>query len=198
MSAENGTDVDIDCFTSFYMEKDRHAVCGMVFVVDGDKKPFFKLKPEGDYLNGLLEMLIERIISIHNRRGERICHLGVHVHHSNNNLRVVLDKVRKSAEAARGYTGVVRDNIIKHTLIRKDYHKPASYEKMSELAKLLVEINEPIHWLRLSTCGDSRSPDQLAAYTACQGFWEQILNKQPEIPEPDAQPVEEPVLAVAN
>jgi hypothetical protein len=190
-------DIHIDCYTSFYMERDQLAICGVVFVVDDDKKPFFKLKREGDYLNGLFELLIERIRGIHARLVERTCHLNVHIHHSNRNFRMALDKSIKSANAARGYKGDVLDNIIKHTLTRKDYHKPVSYKKMTELAKLLVEINEPTYCLTLTTCGDSRSSDQLAAYTACQGFWEQVVNTPP-VPTGDAQPAEAPIAAAAN
>jgi len=179
------------------MEKGKPAVCGMVFVVDADKKPFFKLRREGDYLNGLFELLIERIRQIHTRLDDRTCHLDIHIHHSNKNFRSAVEKVIKSASAARGYKGVVRDNIIKHTLTRKDYHKPVSYEKMTELAKLLVEINEPSYCLTLTTCGDSRSSDQLAAYTACQGFWEQVMST-PEQPGEDVGPAESPVAAAAN
>lgn len=190
-------EIAIDCFSSFYMEKGKPAVCGMVFVVDGDKKPFFKLRREGDYLNGLFELLIERIRQIHTRLDDRTCHLDVHIHHSNKNFRSAVEKVIKSASAARGYQGAVRDNIIKHTLTRKDYHKPVSYAKMTELANLLLDINEPTFRLTLTTCGDSRSSDQLAAYTACQGFWEDVM-RTPTPSDADAGPEEAPIAVAAN
>ena len=166
--------INLECFTSFYLEKDQAAVCGIV-LSDGEKKrPFFKLKPEGDYLNGLLELIIERIQYLKGKLADEAIHFDVHVHHKNKNFKTALDKVIKAANTARGYKGDVRDNIIKHTLIRKDYHKPACYEKMTELAKLLIETNDPYHRVSITTCGDSRSSDQLAAYTACQGAWNDL------------------------
>jgi hypothetical protein len=74
-------------------------------------------------------------------------------------------------DTARGYNGQVREHVIKHTLTRKDHHKPACYEKMAALATLLAELNDPTHCVTLTTWWDSKSPDQLAAYTACQGAW---------------------------
>lgn len=161
----------IECFTSFYQEKGEPAVCGIVLSRGGVKRPYFKHRPNGDYLNGLLELLIESVQQLVPLLEDRLFHLDVHIHHKNTNFRKALDKVRTAAETARGYEGTVRENIIKHTLTRKDHHKPASYDKMAELVGLLAEINSPVHRVIISTCGDSKSPDQLAVYTACQGLW---------------------------
>ncbi|MGE0190279.1 MAG: hypothetical protein AB7Q04_13465 [Steroidobacteraceae bacterium] len=163
--------IDIQCFTSFYLEKDQPAVCGIV-LTDGDvKRPYFTHKPAGDYLNGLLELLIERIQYIHPKLEGRTLHLYIHIHHKNKNFKSAVDKVIKSADTARGYENAVRDNVIKHTLTRRNYHKPACYEKMAELVRLLLEVNDPTYCVTLTTCGDSKSPDQLAVYAACQGEW---------------------------
>jgi len=51
----------IECYTGFYQEKGEPAVCGIVLSRGGVKKPYFKHRPNGDYLNGLLELLIECI-----------------------------------------------------------------------------------------------------------------------------------------
>jgi len=167
----------IECYTGFYQEKGEPAVCGIVLSRGGVKKPYFKHRPSGDYLNGLLELLIECIEQLVPLLDDGVLHLDVHVHHKNTNFKKALDKVRTAADTARGYEGSVRGNIIKHTLTRKDYHKAASYEKMSQLALLLAETNAPVYRVTVATCGDSRSPDQLAVYTACQGAWNDIKAK---------------------
>ena len=161
----------IECYTGFYQEKGEPALCGIVLSRGGVKKTYFKHRPNGDYLNGLLELLIECIEQLVPLVNDSVLHLDVHVHHKNTNFKKALDKVRTAAATARGYEGAVRGNIIKHTLTRKDHHKPASYEKMTQLALLLAETNDPDYRITMATCGDSRSPDQLAVYTACQGFW---------------------------
>lgn len=179
-----------ECFSGFYQEKDQFALCGLVLVLDGEKRTHFKLKPDGDYLNGLLELVVERIEAIVPKLNGNYLHLDVHVHHKNTNFKKALEKVTKTANTARGYDGDIRDNIIKHTLTRKDYHKPASYDRMRQLAILLVETNHPVHRVTLTSCADSRSPDQLAVYTACQGFWNEVKAKQSEpVPvEPAVEP----------
>ena len=165
------TETVVDCFTSFYMEKDQSAVCGIVLVAGDEKKIHFNHKPGGDYLNGLLELVYGTIRFLHqNLKGQTLL-LDVHVHHKNNNLKIALNKAIKAADTARGYKGVARDNIIKHTLIRRDYHKPACYERMVAVAKILIEFNDPAYCVTVTTCNDSKSPDQLAVYTACQGAW---------------------------
>lgn len=165
----------IECFTGFYVETGAAAVCGIV-LTDGIRKwPGFAVRAEGDYLNGLLELLIERIEFWKGKLQDRHIHLQIHVHHKNKNFSDVLAKIIKAADTARGYEARVRDNIIKHTLTRKDYHRPACYQRMAELAKLLVEINDPTYCVTLSTQKDSSSPDQLAVYTACQGEWHDLL-----------------------
>jgi hypothetical protein len=164
----------IEVYTSFYQEKGQPAVCGIVLSRGGIKRPFFKHRPSGDYLNGLFELLTDCIKQMVPRLNDSVLHLDIHIHHKNSNFKKALDKVRTAAETARGYEGLVRGNVIKHTLTRKDHHKPASYDKMSELAFLLAETNSPVHRITIATCGDSRSPDQLAVYTACQGFWNDI------------------------
>ena len=161
----------IECYTGFYQEKGEPAVCGVVLSDGGVKKPYFNHRPNGDYLNGLLELLIERLKQIVPLLDDSVLHLDVHIHHKNTNFKKALDKVRAAAETGRGYEGAVRGNIIKHTLTYKDHNKPKSYDKMAELTFLLAEINSPVHRITIATCGDSRSPDQLAVYTACQGFW---------------------------
>ena len=161
----------IVCYTGFYQEKEEPALCGIVLSQGSVKRTYFLHKPEGDYLNGLLELLIDCIEQLLPIFIDRVLHLDVHVHHKNTNFKRALDKIRTAAETARGFEGSVRGNIIKHTLTRKSYHKPASYEKMAALALLLADTNTPDYRVTVATCGDSRSPDQLAVYTACQGFW---------------------------
>lgn len=51
----------IECYTGFYQEKGEPAVCGIVLSRGGVKKAYFKHRPNGDYLNGLLELLMECI-----------------------------------------------------------------------------------------------------------------------------------------
>ena len=161
----------IECYTGFYQEKDQPAVCGIVLVHAGIKNPYFKHMPKGDYLNGLLQLLIERIEQFVPRLNGRVLHLDIHVHHKNSNFKKALEKTITAADTGCGYSGVERGNIIKHTLVRKDYKKPASYERMTQLALLLAETNSPVYRVTLTTCGDSKSRDQLAVYTACQGAW---------------------------
>ncbi len=167
----------IDCFTAFYQEKGEPAVCGIVLCRAEIKRPYFKHRPKGDYLNGLFDLLIGSIRQLVPLIHADVLHLDVHVHHKNANFKKALDKVRAAAEAARGFEGAVRRNIIKHTLTRKDHHKPACYDKMEELTVLLAESNSPAHRITIATCGDSRSPDQLAIYAACQGFWHDMKAK---------------------
>ena len=167
----------IECFTGFYQEKGTGAVCGVVLSRGQVKRPFFNHKPNGDYLNGLFELLIERIEWFVPKLNGDVLHVDVHIHHKNTNFKKALEKVIKAADTARGYTGEVRDNVLKHTLTRKDYKRPASYDAMMRLAKLLAETNDPVHRVTLTTCGDSRGPDQLAVYTACQGYWDQLKDK---------------------
>jgi len=164
------TDV-IKCYTSFYIETGKPAMCGIVFSSATAKLPCFRYEPQGEYLNGLLELLIEKLAPLRGHMEGSYLHLEIHIHHKNTNFNVVLNKAIKAADTARGYNGQVQDNVIKHTLTRKDHHKPACYEKMAALAKLLAEINEPAYCVTLTTWWDSKSPDQLAAYTACQGAW---------------------------
>lgn len=161
----------IEVYTGFYQEKGEPAVCGIVLVHGGLKNPYFKEMRNGDYLNGLLELLIERIEQFVPLLNGRVMHLDIHIHHKNSNFKKALGKTLTAADTACGYSGVERRNIIKHTLVRKDYKKPASYERMTQLALLLAETNSPVYRVTLTTCGDSRSPDQLAVYTACQGAW---------------------------
>jgi hypothetical protein len=171
-------------FTSFYLEKDQAAMCGAVFSNGLKKNIVFKHKPTGDYLNGLLEILIEQLQRVKETDGDWRLLLDVHIHHKNKNFKTALDKVIKAANTARCYETAVRDNIIKHTLTRRDYHKPNCYEKMAELAKLLIEINDPAYRVTITTCGDSKSPDQLAVYTACQGAWNDLR----DVPSVEAMP----------
>lgn len=161
----------IECYIGFYQEKGEPAVCGIVLSRGCTKQPYFKHKPKGDYLNGLLELLIECIEQLVPLVDDDVLHLDVHIHHKNTNFKKALDKIRTAAETARGFEGSVRENIIKHTLTYKDHHKAKSYDKMYELVSLLADTNSPVHRVTIATCGDSRSPDQLAVYTACQGFW---------------------------
>jgi hypothetical protein len=51
----------IACYTSFYQEKGEPALCGIVLSQGSVKRTRFKERPKGDYLNGLLELLIECI-----------------------------------------------------------------------------------------------------------------------------------------
>ena len=161
----------IDCYTGYYIETGAAAVCGIVLSDAYTKTPALEVRTEGDYLNGLLELLIERVTYWKGKLGERPLHLRVHVHHKNANFKKVLDKAIKAATTARGYQQPARDHITKHTLTRKDYHKPACYERMERLAQVLLEVNEPDMVLEVTTCSDSRSSDQLAVYTLCQGEW---------------------------
>lgn len=163
----------IDCYTGYYIETGAAAVCGIVLSDAHTKTPALEVRAEGDYLNGLLELLIERVTFWKGKLDEHPLHLRVHVHHKNANFKKVLDKVIKAATTARGYQQTARDHIIKHTLTRKDYHKPACYERMARLARVLLEVNEPDIVLEVTTCSDSRSSDQLAVYTLCQGEWNQ-------------------------
>jgi hypothetical protein len=94
-------------------------VCGIVLSRGQVKRPFFNHKPNGDYLNGLLELLIERIEWFVPRLNGDGLHLDVHIHHQNSNFRKALEKVIKAVDTARGYTGEVRENVLKHTLTRK-------------------------------------------------------------------------------
>lgn len=178
----------IECYTGFYQEKGEPAVCGIVLSRGGAKQPYFKHRPNGDYLNGLLELLIECIRQMVPLLGDSVLHLDVHVHHKNTNFKKALDKVRTAAETARGYEGAVRGNIIKHTLTYIDHNKPKSYDKMAELVLLLAETNTPVHRITIATCGDSRSSDQLAVYTACQGFWIDTKAKDTPAPAVIAEP----------
>jgi hypothetical protein len=133
----------IECYTGFYLEKGTAAVCGVVLTDGPNKWPALVTRPEGDYLNGLLDLLIERVEFWKGKLDDRRIHLRVHVHHRNENFKKVLDKAIKAAKTAAGYKGDPRQHIIKHTLTRKDYHKPACYDRMERLAKVLIEINDP-------------------------------------------------------
>jgi hypothetical protein len=168
------TNYAVKIFTSFYIERNQPAVCGAAFCNGAKKNMLFKYKPDGDYLNGLFELLSDQIRPLKGTMNECRIHLEVHIHHKNKNFKAALDKVIKAADTARCYETSVRDNIIKHTLTRKDYHKPNCYEKMAELVRVLIEVNDPTYRVTLTTCGDSRSPGQLAVYTACQGAWNDL------------------------
>ena len=164
----------IDCYTGYYIETGTGAVCGIVLCDGGSKRPELVLCPQGDYLNGLLELLIRRVTFWKGKLDDYPLQLRVHVHHKNANFKKVLDKSIKAAATARGYKGTARDHIVKHTLIRKDYHKPACYEQMERLAGALIDINEPHPCLVVTACNDSQSADQLAVYTICQGEWNRV------------------------
>jgi len=182
----------INMYTSFYLERNQSAVCGAAYVNGMQKSIQFVHKPGGDYLNGLLEILIADLRKLNSRSGDWRLHLEVHVHHKNKNFKTALDKVIKAADTARCYETSVRDNIIKHTLTRKDYHKPNCYERMADLARALIDVNDPVYRVTLTTCGDSRSPDQLAVYTACQGAWNDLRAAR------NAGAADVPVEATAN
>jgi hypothetical protein len=183
----------IDCFTSYYIETGAAAVCGVVLSDGAKKTPALEVRPAGDYLNGLLELLIERIECWQGKLGSRQVHLRIHIHHKNTNFKAVLDKSIKAAKTGSGYQGSARDHIIKHTLTRKDYKAPACYERMDRLARALIEINDPDPCLEITTCWDSRSSDQLAVYTLCQGEWHQSRGAAN-----DGNPVEEEVAVAGN
>lgn len=168
------TDI-IECFTGYYIETGAAAVCGIVLSDGETKRPQLEVRPEGDYLNGLLDALIERILSWEGKLDDNTFHLNVHVHHKNANFKKVLDKSIKAASVARGYEGTAREHIIKHTMTRKDYHKPACYDRMVALARVLIDINKQKQRLVVTTCNDSHSLDQLAVHTLCQGEWHRIL-----------------------
>jgi hypothetical protein len=164
----------IECFARYYIETGAAAVCGIVLSDGYTKTPALEVRPTGDYLNGLLELIIQRVEFWNGKLDDHPIHLRDHVHHKNANFKKVLDKSIKAAKTARGYQGTARDHIIKHTLTRKDYHKPACYDRMARLARVLIDINDPDECLEVTTCSDSRSSDQLAVYTLCQGEWNQI------------------------
>jgi len=164
----------IECYTGYYIETGASAVCGIVLSDGVTKTPALENRPKGDYLNGLFVLLIERIEFWKGKLAGGPLHLRVHVHHKNANFKKVLDKSVKAAKTARGYLGSARDHIIRHALTRKDYHKPACYEQMKRLSEILLAINDPEVVLEVTSCSDSKSSDQLAIYTLCQGEWGQI------------------------
>ena len=149
------TDV-IKCYTSFYIETGKPAMCGIVFSSDTAKLPCFRYEPQGKYLNGLLELLIDKLAPLRGKMDGRSLRLEIHIHHKNTNFSVTLNKAVKAADTARGYNGQVRANVIKHTLTRKDHHKPACYEKMAALANVLAETNDPTYCVTLTTRWDSK------------------------------------------
>jgi len=181
----------IEMYTAFYLEKDQAAICGVAFKHGAKMKLQLMPCPNGDYLNGLLALLTNALQPLKSREDDWRLHLNVHVHHKNTNFLKVLTKVNRAADTARNYEPAFRENIIKGVLTRKDYKRPNCYEKMAELARLMVDLNEPDYRVTLSTCGDSKGRDQVAVYTACLGAWNDLKSATDAVAVNTAEPVAE-------